>query len=50
MGSITGTSNINGATLTSGILNLTPADLTNGGVVTSGSQTFGGVKTFNGNI
>jgi len=50
MGSIAGTSNGNGATLNAGILYLTPADITNGGIVTNSTQTFGGTKTFNSDI
>jgi hypothetical protein len=46
MGAISGTSTANGATLTSGVLSLTPADGTNGGVITSGTQTIAGAKTF----
>jgi hypothetical protein len=46
MGAISGTSTANGATLTSGVLNLSPADATNGGVVTNGTQTIAGAKTF----
>ena len=33
IGTIAGSSNANAATLTSGVLNLTPADGTNGGIV-----------------
>ncbi len=51
VGTISNTSNINGATITAGgVLNLAPADATNGGVVTNGTQTFAGVKTFNDGI
>ena len=46
IGTIAGTSTANGASITSGVINLTPADGTNGGVVTTGIQTFAGVKTF----
>ena len=45
---ISGTSNANGATISGGNLTLTPADGTNGGVVTTGTQTFAGNKTFTG--
>jgi hypothetical protein len=34
----------NVGTITSGVLNLTPADGTNGGIVTNGTQTFAGLK------
>lgn len=46
IGAISGTSTANGASITSGVLNLAPADGTNGGVVTNAAQTFGGKKTF----
>jgi len=48
VGSIGGSSNANGATITAGVLSLTPADANNGGIVTNGTQTFAGIKTFNG--
>ena len=47
---ISGTSTANGASITSGELSLTPADATNGGIVTNGTQTFAGAKTFNATI
>jgi hypothetical protein len=47
IGSISGTSNAKGATISGTTeLILTPADATNGGIVTTGSQTFAGAKTF----
>lgn len=46
VGAISPTSTTNGATVTAGELNLTPADETNGGIVTNASQTFAGAKTF----
>lgn len=46
MGAISGTSTANGATLTAGVLNLAPADATNGGVITNSTQTIAGAKTF----
>jgi hypothetical protein len=46
MGLISGTSNANGGTITSGVLNLTAADGNNGGLVTTGAQTLAGAKTF----
>jgi len=42
--------NANGATITGSVLNLQPADVANGGVITTGTQTFGGAKTFNNQI
>ncbi len=41
-----GTATTNGATITSGVLSLAPADESHGGIVTASEQTFGGVKTF----
>ena len=49
-GAIGGSSNANGATLTSGVISLTPADGTNGGIITTETQTFAGDKTVNGNF
>lgn len=50
VGTISSTSNANGASITAGVLNLTPANATNGGVVTTGSQTFAGAKTFSSDL
>jgi hypothetical protein len=47
---IAGTSNTNGATISGTALTLTPADATNGGVLTAGTQTIGGAKTFSNDI
>ncbi|MHA8096952.1 beta strand repeat-containing protein [Aquirufa antheringensis] len=46
MTAISATSNANGATISGTALTLTPADATNGGVVTTSAQTFAGAKTF----
>jgi hypothetical protein len=46
VGTISSTSASSGASITNGILRLTPADATNGGVVSTGTQTFAGSKTF----
>jgi carbonic anhydrase/acetyltransferase-like protein (isoleucine patch superfamily) len=46
IGAISSSSNANGATITTGVLNLAPADATNGGIVTTADQTFSGNKTF----
>jgi hypothetical protein len=48
IGSIAGTATANGATITSGVLNLAPADATIGGVLTNGAQSIGGNKRFFG--
>jgi len=50
VGTISGSSTPNGASITSGVLSLAPADDTNGGVVTTAAQTFAGVKTFNADL
>lgn len=47
IGAISATSNAKGATISGTTeLILTPADINNGGVVTTGAQTFAGAKTF----
>ena len=50
MGAIGGSSTANGGTITAGVLSLTPADATNGGLVTTNAQTFAGSKTFSSAI
>ena len=50
MGAISNTSNPKGATIASGVLSLTPADATNGGILTTGNQTISGEKTFNSDM
>jgi hypothetical protein len=51
IGAISGTSNAKGATISGTTeLILTPADATNGGVVTTGAQTFAGSKTFTNTV
>jgi hypothetical protein len=50
VGTIAGSSTANGASITSGVLNLAPADGTNAGVVTTSTQTFAGNKTFSNNV
>ena len=50
VGSISGSSNVNGATISGATLTLTPADASNGGIVTTGVQTFAGAKTFNNDV
>ena len=48
LSAIGSTPNANGATLTGQVLNLQPASASFGGVVTTGTQTFAGAKTFSG--
>ncbi len=50
IGAIAASSNANGAVITGNSLSLAPADGTNGGSVTAGTQTFGGAKTFNSDL
>ena len=50
IGPISATGTTYGASLTGSVLNLAPADDQNGGVVTSGLQTFAGQKTIDINI
>ena len=50
MGAIGGLSSANGGTITAGVLRLTPADASNAGLVTTGTQTFAGSKTFSSAI
>ena len=44
-----GTATSNAASITAGVLSLSPADETNPGIVTTGTQTIAGAKTFNSN-
>ena len=46
IGNISATSNVKGAIISGTALSLTPADATNGGIVTTAAQTFAGAKTF----
>jgi hypothetical protein len=50
IGSISSTSDVKGATISGTTLILTPADAINGGVVTTGTQTIAGAKTFNNDV
>jgi hypothetical protein len=50
LAAIGSTPNANGATFASNVFNLQPANGSFGGVVTTGAQTFGGLKTFSGGI
>ena len=46
VGTIAATSNVKGATISGSTITLTPADATNGGIVTAAAQAFAGTKTF----
>ena len=50
VGSVSGSSNVKGATISGATITLTPADATNGGIVTTGVQTFTGAKTFSSTV
>jgi hypothetical protein len=50
VGAISATPTANGASITSGVLNLAPADETNGGIVSTGAQTMAGDKTYTGTV
>ena len=50
LSAIGATPNANGATLTGQVLNLQPADGSFGGVVTTGTQTLAGAKTFSSTL
>jgi hypothetical protein len=50
LSAIGGTANANGATITGTVLNLEPASASFGGVVTTGTQTFAGAKTFSSQL
>lgn len=50
MGAIGASANANGATITGSTLNLEPASASFGGVVTTGTQTIAGAKTFSSSI
>lgn len=47
LSAIGSTPNANAATITSSVLNLQPASTSFGGVITTGTQSFAGAKTFN---
>lgn len=50
VGAFSGSSHTNGAAISGSTITFGPADGTNPGMVTTGSQTFAGAKTFLGNI
>ncbi len=50
IGNIAASSNVKGATISGTTINLTPADANNGGIITSGTQTIAGAKTFNSDV
>ena len=50
VGAVATTATPNAASVTNGILNLAPADATNAGIVSTGTQTFAGDKTFSSGL
>lgn len=50
VGTFSGSSQTNGATISGTTITFGPADTTNPGMVSTGSQTFGGAKTFNNTL
>jgi hypothetical protein len=50
VGAVAATPTTNAASITNGVLNLAPADATNAGIVTTGTQTFAGDKTFSSGL
>jgi hypothetical protein len=50
IGDVNASANTKAASLTAGVLSLSPADATYPGIVTTGAQTFAGAKTFSSDI
>jgi hypothetical protein len=50
VGAVAATATPNAASITNGVLNLAPADATNAGIVTTGTQSFAGGKTFSSGL
>lgn len=50
VGAVSDNTNVNGATITNGVLNLAPADATNPGIVTTTAQTIAGAKSFSADL
>lgn len=50
MGPLNGTASVEGATIISNVLRLSPASSSFGGIVNTGTQTFAGEKTFNTDV
>jgi hypothetical protein len=50
VGAVAATATPNAASITSGVLNLAPADATNAGIVTTAAQSFAGAKTFTNDL
>ncbi len=50
VGAVATTATPNAASITNGVLNLAPADASNAGIVTTGTQTFAGDKTFSSGL
>ena len=50
VGAVAANATPNAASITSGVLNLAPADATNAGIVTTAAQSFAGAKTFTNDL
>ena len=50
IGAVATTATANAASITNGVLSLAPADATNAGIVTTGTQSFAGDKTFSSGL
>ncbi len=50
VGAVATTATPNAASVTNGVLNLAPADATNAGIVSTGTQSFAGAKTFSSGL
>jgi hypothetical protein len=50
VGAVATTATPNAASITNGVLNLAPADASNAGIVSTGTQTFSGDKTFSSGL
>jgi hypothetical protein len=50
VGAVATTATANAASVTNGVLNLAPADASNAGIVSTGTQSFAGAKTFSSGL
>ena len=50
VGAVAASATTNGASITSGVLNLAPANASNAGIVSTGTQSFAGAKTFSSGL